>query len=73
MLTKAAARPDRIGQTKPISVYYLLAKGTIDEILLETLRRKQAILTDTLDGGVSRKEDFDIYDQVSQRLKETKR
>lgn len=72
-LSQAAARPDRIGQTKPISVYYLLAKETIDEILLDVLRRKQQILTDTLDGGVSRKEDFDVYNQVSEQLQKRAR
>jgi len=66
-LAQAAARPDRVGQTKPVTCYYLTARDTIEPDLLRLLERKQKILSQTLDGG-RRLGDFDIYSKLGKIL-----
>ncbi len=41
-------RAHRIGQTKPVTVYTLTAKNTIDEYVAKVLRRKQKVSVDIL-------------------------
>lgn len=58
-------RAHRIGQNKPVTVYNLIAKNTIDEYVMKVLHRKQKVSVDILkdaerleDMGLS-KEDID--------------
>jgi SNF2 family DNA or RNA helicase len=42
-------RIHRIGQTKPVTYYYLLAQNTIDTVIYKTLRRKGDLSRQVLD------------------------
>lgn len=48
-LDQRTGRVYRIGQTKPVEVYYLYGKESIEEKILETLQKKRDIRTSTLD------------------------
>lgn len=65
--TQAEKRIDRIGQTAPTSVYYLLARNTIEETLCRLLQKKQADLDAVLDGR-SRGNTLNIYDLLEKEL-----
>lgn len=60
-------RIHRIGQKKAAMIYYLIAKGTIEEKLCELLQKKQAILSATLDGKkqINR---LEIFDELQREL-----
>ncbi|ETN36256.1 uncharacterized protein HMPREF1541_08533 [Cyphellophora europaea CBS 101466] len=53
---QAMARAHRIGQTKPVSVYRLLSKETIEEEILERARNKLMLEFLTIQRGVTDKE-----------------
>lgn len=40
VIIQAEDRAHRIGQTLPVNVHYLIARGTVDEILWGMIRRK---------------------------------
>ena len=40
MIIQAEDRAHRIGQALPVNVHYLIARGTLDEILWAMIRRK---------------------------------
>ena len=40
VIIQAEDRAHRIGQTLPVNIHYLIAKGTVDEILWSLIRRK---------------------------------
>jgi len=50
---QAAARAHRIGQTRPVTVYRMVARGTIEERVLELSRSKAAMARDVFDAGES--------------------
>eukprot|EP01050_Picozoa_sp_SAG11_P012891 SAG11_NODE_1465_length_4859_cov_9.864916_2_plen_716_part_00 len=50
-LLQAEDRSHRIGQAASVDVHYLIAKGTIDEMMWQTLDRKVATLGAALDGA----------------------
>lgn len=50
MLLQAEDRAHRIGQEKNVSIYYLLAKGTIDDIIWPMVSKKLDILGKAIDG-----------------------
>jgi len=50
---QAAARAHRIGQTRPVTLYRMVAKGTIEERVLALSRSKAALASDLFDAGVS--------------------
>lgn len=69
---QAEDRAHRIGQRSHTSVYYLVAKDTIETRICELLQRKQKILSATLDGG-SLPGDLNVYDELIKIIrKETK-
>ncbi|MCK6549174.1 DEAD/DEAH box helicase [Myxococcota bacterium] len=48
---QATDRAHRIGQTRPVTVYRLVAKGTIEEQVLEVHDEKRALVDALLDGA----------------------
>jgi superfamily II DNA or RNA helicase len=48
---QAVDRTHRIGQTRPVIVYRLVAKDTIEEKVMALSRRKAELFTSVLDGG----------------------
>ncbi|XP_074607490.1 uncharacterized protein LOC141860323 isoform X2 [Acropora palmata] len=50
VIIQAEDRAHRIGQTLPVNVHYLIARGTVDEILWRMIRRKIYVTSSTLDG-----------------------
>ncbi len=63
--TQAEARCNRIGSINSLLVYYLIAKGTLEERLINILHRKQMVLDQTLDGEKKK----DDYDQLVSELR----
>ena len=50
---QAADRVHRIGQKNPVTVYRLIASGTVEERVIELHREKKAIAEDVLDGAAA--------------------
>ncbi len=48
---QAQDRCHRVGQTKPVTVYRLVAVGTVDESVFECALRKEALANDALSGA----------------------
>jgi SNF2 family DNA or RNA helicase len=44
-------RAHRIGQTRPVTVYRLITKGTVEERIVELHQDKRALADSILDGG----------------------
>ncbi|XP_065651796.1 DNA annealing helicase and endonuclease ZRANB3 isoform X5 [Hydra vulgaris] len=53
VLLQAEDRCHRIGQKNAVQIHYLLAQGTIDEILWTMLQRKVMVTTAALNGKIS--------------------
>jgi len=66
--TQAEDRIHGIGQTKAVTIYYLIAKNTIEEKLCKLIQKKQQILSATLDGGKQINK-LDIYSKLESILK----
>ena len=47
---QATDRVHRIGQKNPVTVYRLIASGTVEERVVELHREKRALAEDVLDG-----------------------
>lgn len=65
---QAEDRIHRITQTLKVHIYYLVAKGTIEEKLCEMLQRKSKVITQTLDGKSPTATKFTIYDELKQSM-----
>jgi SWI/SNF-related matrix-associated actin-dependent regulator 1 of chromatin subfamily A len=63
---QAEDRAHRIGQTKQVSVFYLVGYGTIEEDLCRIIQDKQEVLDATLDGRVL--DDLDVYDELEKAI-----
>ncbi|MEO1302539.1 MAG: DEAD/DEAH box helicase [Myxococcota bacterium] len=50
---QANDRAHRIGQTKPVTVYKLVARGTVEDKILELQRRKKELLASALAGSTT--------------------
>lgn len=50
-IAQGAARVHRISQSKVCQIYYLIAAGTIEERVMQTIESKSAVLNQVLDGG----------------------
>lgn len=62
-LKQAADRIHRISQERTAWIYYLLARGTIENKLCRALRRKQKMIDAVLDGDGT-DTGFDVFDEL---------
>ena len=68
---QAMARAHRIGQTKPVSIYRLVSKETVEEEVLERARNKLMLEFITIQRGVTDKEASELKDKFSRSGKAT--
>lgn len=68
---QAMARAHRIGQSKPVSVYRLVSKETVEEEVLERARNKLMLEFITIQRGVTDKEAREISDKMARAGKGT--
>ncbi|KAK2853295.1 hypothetical protein FQN49_005216, partial [Arthroderma sp. PD_2] len=61
---QAMARAHRIGQTKPVSVYRLVSKDTVEEEVLERARNKLLLEFITIQRGVTDNEATNLKDKL---------
>ncbi|KAH8592415.1 putative chromodomain helicase [Bisporella sp. PMI_857] len=61
---QAMARAHRIGQKKPVSIYRLVSKETVEEEVLERARNKLMLEFITIQRGVTDKEKNDLRDKA---------
>lgn len=64
-MEQAEDRLHRGGQERPVSVYYLVAPGTIDEDMAEALDEKKKVLASVLDGKEAK--DLDLIANIAAR------
>lgn len=69
-IAQCIGRVDRIGQTRPVNVFYLVGKGTIEDDLCKINQRKQRILDQTLDGKDVA--DFDLFNELEKAIRSRK-
>lgn len=62
---QAMARAHRIGQTKPVSVYRLVSKDTIEEEVIERARNKLLLEFITIQRGVTDKEASEMQNKMA--------
>ncbi|OAL50586.1 hypothetical protein IQ07DRAFT_587238 [Pyrenochaeta sp. DS3sAY3a] len=67
---QAMARAHRIGQLKPVSVYRLVSKDTIEEEILERARNKRMLEFITIQRGVTDREQKELNDKMSRAAAE---
>ena len=67
VLMQAEDRAHRIGQQNDVSVHYLVAAGTVDDIIWPLIERKMTVLGETMDGAASHL-DHDTVKQAHQSL-----
>ena len=70
-VTQAEDRPHGISRGvagKPLNVYFLIAKGTIEEDLARIIQRKSRIAGYAIDG-VKRRGDLDVYSLLTDKIK----
>ncbi|KAF2866719.1 P-loop containing nucleoside triphosphate hydrolase protein [Massariosphaeria phaeospora] len=62
---QAMARAHRIGQTKPVSVYRLVSKDTIEEEILERARNKRMLEFITIQRGITDRQQKELNDKMT--------
>ncbi|KAI9761412.1 MAG: hypothetical protein M4579_001062 [Chaenotheca gracillima] len=62
---QAMARAHRIGQKKPVSIYRLVSKGTVEEEVLERARNKLMLEFITIQRGVTDKDAQELSDKMA--------
>ena len=62
---QAMARAHRIGQTKPVSIYRLVSKETVEEEVLERARNKLMLEFITIQRSVTDKDAKEITDRIA--------
>jgi SWI/SNF-related matrix-associated actin-dependent regulator 1 of chromatin subfamily A len=67
-LSQAEDRVYRLGQTFGVNIYYLIAKGTIEESMCRMIQKKQKDISEIIDGGTTEQNDFDILGAVVKGL-----
>jgi len=66
-LAQAEARAHRIGQTRSVNVYYLIARNTIEQRRCEIIQKKLKVIDAVLDGFDSG--DLDVFDELMKEVK----
>lgn len=66
---QATARAHRIGQEQPVTVYKLVAQGTIEERILALQERKAALVQEILSGASARAQPLWTQDDLLQLLR----
>lgn len=64
---QAEDRIHRIGQKNAATIYYIVAKDTIEQYLCEIIQKKQQIVSNVLDGS-RLKEALQVYDLILQKM-----
>lgn len=67
---QAMARAHRIGQQKPVSVYRLVSKDTIEEEILERARNKRMLEFITIQRGVTDRQQKEITDKINRAVEQ---
>lgn len=62
---QAMARAHRIGQTRPVSVYRLVSKDTVEEEVIERARNKLLLEFITIQRGVTDKEASEMQNKIT--------
>ncbi|KAF2735213.1 chromo domain-containing protein 1 [Polyplosphaeria fusca] len=62
---QAMARAHRIGQQKPVSVYRLVSKDTIEEEILERARNKRMLEFITIQRGITDRQQKEMNDKLN--------
>jgi chromodomain-helicase-DNA-binding protein 1 len=62
---QAMARAHRIGQQKPVTVYRLVSKDTIEEEILERARNKRMLEFVTIQRGITDRQQKELNDRVN--------
>ncbi len=65
---QAMDRAHRIGQTGTVNVYYYIAKGTIEEDIMEVLESKKEIMDQILEGKRDKVKTSSIFGLVVKRI-----
>jgi len=68
---QAEDRVHRIGQTNKVSIYYLIAKDTIEQDLCRIIQKKAIIVSSVLDGE-NINDKLDVFDQLMKIIQERK-
>jgi SWI/SNF-related matrix-associated actin-dependent regulator 1 of chromatin subfamily A len=69
-IEQAEARVRRMGQTKKVRVYFLIARNTIEHSLCNILQVKKSVMNAALDG--KEWSDLTIFDKLTKKLRERK-
>jgi superfamily II DNA or RNA helicase len=67
--TQASDRAHRIGQTRTVFVYKLVAQGTIEERILELQERKAALAKSVYSGAIGRKQPLFTENDLAELLR----
>ncbi|PVH98766.1 chromo domain-containing protein 1 [Periconia macrospinosa] len=67
---QAMARAHRIGQQKPVSVYRLVSKDTIEEEILERARNKRMLEFITIQRGVTDRQQKEFTDKLNRAVEQ---
>jgi chromodomain-helicase-DNA-binding protein 1 len=67
---QAMARAHRIGQQKPVTVYRLVSKDTIEEEILERARNKRMLEFITIQRGVTDRQQKEMSDKLNRAVAE---
>lgn len=68
VMDQAIGRIDRIGQKNHMDIYFLVARGTIEETLCRKIQAKQETLVDAIDGGKPSEYQMKLFDWLQEEI-----